>query len=110
MAIDFYIKQADTLPKIKATLKDSTGAAINLSGGSVAFRMRRKGTTGAPVVDAAGVITGAATGQVEYQWTAANTATVGTYDAEWVVTLGADKETVPNNGHITVQVVDNLLA
>jgi hypothetical protein len=46
---------------------------------------------------------------VQYDWSAADTATIGTYNAEFEVTYGDSSiETFPNNGFISVVVTDDL--
>ena len=81
----FYIKQNDTRPIITANLVDGNGAAVNLDGASVAFKMRKVGATAA-TVDSAATITDSSTGKVTYTWTASNTSTVGSYEGEFQVT------------------------
>lgn len=67
------------------TLTDSTGAAINLTGGTVQFRMRPLGSTTLKV-DAAATIVTPASGSVSYAWQAADVNTAGLYLAWWVYT------------------------
>ena len=52
----FFIKQNDTSPALKATLKDGLDAAVDLTGASVRFHMRPTGDTTAKV-DAAAITT-----------------------------------------------------
>lgn len=104
----FYIKQNDTSPAMLATLQDANGNAINLTGASVRFHMRSIGG-GNPVVDAAATVVTAASGIVRYNWVAADTDTVGTYQAEFEVTYAdASIETFPNDGYIAVQIIDDI--
>ena len=104
----FYIKQNDTSPAIQATLKDTDGNAVNLLGATVRFHMRKQGATTAKV-DAAATIVSAASGIVRYNWTAANTDTVGTYNAEFEVTYTDNTvETFPNASYIKVKIVDDI--
>ena len=104
----FYIKQNDTGPAMLATLQDANGNAINLTGASVRFHMRSVGG-GNPVVDAAATVVTAASGIVRYNWVAADTDTVGTYQAEFEVTYAdASIETFPNDGYIVVQIIDDI--
>jgi hypothetical protein len=104
----FYIKQNDTSPKMLATLQNANGDAIDLTGASVRFHMRAVGST-STVVDAAATIVTAASGIVRYSWTSANTATVGSYQAEFQVTYAdATIETFPNDSYISVEIVDDI--
>lgn len=104
----FYVKQNDTAPSIRATLKDGDDDAIDLTGASVRFHMRSIGGTSAKVDSAATVVT-AASGIVQYDWVAADTDTVGTYQAEFEVTYSDTRiETFPNNGYIVVEITDDI--
>ena len=104
----FYVKQNDTAPSIRATLKDGDDDAIDLTGAEVRFHMRSIGGTSAKVDSAATVVT-AASGIVQYDWVAADTDTVGTYQAEFEVTYSDTRiETFPNNGYIVVEITDDI--
>lgn len=104
----FNIKQNDTGPAMLATLQDANGNAINLTGASVRFHMRSVGG-GNPIVDAAATVVTAASGIVRYNWAAADTDTIGTYQAEFEVTYAdASIESFPNDGYIAVQIVDDI--
>ena len=88
MAVVFY--QGDTDPAFAVKLKNKRdGSAINLSGATVAFSMKHiKARPGmAPKVSAGSVtVTGAATGECEYRWTAGDLDVPGVYTAEFTVT------------------------
>ena len=104
----FYVKQNDTSPSMLATLQDANGNAVGVVGASVRFHMRAIGSTNA-TVDAAAVIVDAANGIVRYDWDAADTATVGSYQAEFEVTYAdASVETFPNDGFIRVKITDDV--
>lgn len=105
----FYVKQNDTAPSIRATLKDSDNTVINLTGATVRFHMRTIGGTTAKVDSAATVVSPATSGVVQYDWVAADTDTVGTYQAEFEVTYSDGTiETFPNNGYIVVEITDDI--
>jgi hypothetical protein len=104
----FYIKQNDTRPIITANLVDGNGAAVNLDGASVAFKMRKVGATAA-TVDSSATITDATTGKVTYTWIASNTSTVGSYEGEFEVTYaGGGIQTFPNSRYIEIEIVDDI--
>lgn len=104
----FYVKQNDTSPAILATLQDANGTAIDVTGASVRFHMRSIGGT-STVVDAAATIVTAASGIVRYDWDAADTASIGSYQAEFEVTYAdASVETFPNDGYIRVEIKDDI--
>lgn len=94
---DFYIKQNDTRPYLEATLQDSAGDAVNLTGASVRFHMGS--------IDAAATIVDAATGSVRYEWQAGDTSTTGFFNFELEATYAdGGVETWPNHGTWTIQI------
>ena len=104
----FYIKKNDTSPKMLATLQDASGVAVNLTGASVRFHLRTLDGL-STVVDAAATIVTAASGIVRYTWGAPDTATAGSYQAEFEVTYAdASVETFPNDGYISVEILDDI--
>lgn len=108
MPADFHIKVGDTTPAITSSLLDADGNAVNLTGATVKFIMRRKGASTAKVNAAATVVTPLA-GTVSYTWITADTDTAGKYEAEWEVTFaGGAKQTFPNNKHLWVEVLRDL--
>ena len=98
MATKFYIKQNDTKPSLSANLAQD-GSVVDLEGATVKFHM-------GSVVDAAAVVTGAATGAVRYDFVAADTVTIGSYAAEFEVTFSDEStETFPNNDYLIVVIL-----
>lgn len=106
--MDFHIKSGDTTPVITATLTDANGAAVNLTGATVRFVMK-KGGTATPKVAAAATVVSAVAGTVSYTWTGANTDTPGIYSACWEVTFsGGTIQTFPNAGYTSVAILPDL--
>jgi len=97
----FYIKQNDTKPSIVAQLfQDSS--PVDLTDATVKFHME---TT----INAAAVVVDAATGTVRYDWEPGDTATAGTFRAEFEVTFNdGSVETFPNNDYLTIVVKQEL--
>ena len=105
----FYIKQNDTAPSIRATLKDGSGNAIDLSNATVRFHM--KDLAGTIKIDAAAnIIIPATNGVVQYAWQSGDTDTAGSYYAEFEVTYTTDStvESFPNDGNIGILITKEL--
>lgn len=102
MAESFYIKQGDTAPALRATLKDPDGTAVDLTGATVKFSMRT--ASGTVLVNKQSVtLVTANAGIVEYAWQAGDTDTAGTHLGEFEVThTDATVETFPNDSYARV--------
>jgi hypothetical protein len=104
----FYIKQNDTSPALVANLTDANGNAVDLTGCSVRFHMRKVGEAAAKVDNGASIVD-ADNGQVQYAWSAADTDGVGSCEAEFEVTFqGGEIETFPNNKFIQIEITDDI--
>lgn len=101
------MKRGDRIPVLRAALKGSDGAALNLTGATVTFRMRSV-LGGALKVNASAVVLEAETGIVQYSWGATDTDTVGTFDGEFAVSIAGLVETVPNSGFVTIEIGERL--
>ena len=106
MSETFYIKQNDTSPALRYALIPT----VNLTGASVVFNMRPRGSTTVKVSrQTATVVAPATSGIVEYSWAAADTDTMGDYEAEFEITYSdATVETFPNASYIAVKVTDDI--
>jgi len=101
MGDTFQMKQNDTRPSLYVNLAQD-GSVVDLTGAAVKFHM---GT----VIDTAAVITDATRGSVRYDWLAADTATAGSYRAEFQVTFSdGGIETFPNDGHLIINIYSEL--
>lgn len=104
----FFIKQNDTSPSLQATLKDGADNAVDLTGATVRFHMRQLGTQTVKVDDDA-TVSDADNGVVYYQWSASDTDTIGSFEAEFEVTFsGGEIESFPNNRFIQVEITDDI--
>ena len=106
--MSFYIKQNDTVPSLRAALKNGSGDAVDITGATCQFHMRVLGQTSV-TVDASAQIIDEETGIVQYNWVADDTDTIGSYQAEFEVTYpDGTIETFPNNGYIRVEITDDI--
>ena len=104
----FNIKQIDTSPQIGAILKDGSGNPVDLTAATVRFHMKRIGAASASITSAATIVDEDA-GSVKYVWTTGDTATAGTYLAEFQVTYtGGGIETFPNDSSISIEITPEL--
>ncbi len=102
------IKRHDTAPAFTATLKDSAGAIVNLSGAAALFLMRDPRTRTLKV-SAAMTIVDAAAGKVRYDWVAGDTDRAAVYQVEVQVTFSdATIETFPNGSTHRLEVLKDL--
>lgn len=105
----FVIKQNDTREELVRTLKDSSGTVIDLTGATVKFTMRSKADGSLKIDEGAVTVTDATGGICKYTWQTGDTDTVGQYEGEFNVTLsGGGEITVPNDGYISITVVEEL--
>jgi hypothetical protein len=108
-----YVKEGDTGIPFPATLTDTTGTVVNLTGATVDFVMRLASYVGptppVPKVNAAASIVSPTAGTVLYTSGANDLDTVGTYFVEWEVTFaGGLKQRFPGDGYNVVAVRPNL--
>lgn len=103
----FTLKQGDTLPALRLTLKNAEGVPLSLVGASVVFRMRGLNSTALLIQEAPTVIN-AAGGVIEYAWKAGQTNTVGVFYVEVELTYIDGRQTVPTNGFIELHIVPRL--
>lgn len=107
----FYVKRGDTEPPYQAQLFEGDGTPLDLSGvgTTVKFTMKKRGADVAKVSLAACSIDDAVNGKISYSWQPADVDTIGTYDAELLVTLpGGREQRVPSWGYNVVIVAERL--
>lgn len=103
----FKIKQNDTSPAIKATLKNYQNNPINLIGATVRFHMKHE--NGREAVDSLATVVDDENGIVEYSWQAGDTKYEGIHFAEFEVTYEDESiETFPNDSFIKVKITREL--
>jgi uncharacterized protein YfaS (alpha-2-macroglobulin family) len=98
MSATFPLKVGDSAPVLQATLSDSDGNAVDLTGADVQFRLLEP-RDGATKIDSPATIHDASNGIVRYQWASGDTDEAGRYRAEFEVTYAdGSVETFPNDG------------
>lgn len=100
------IKKGDLEPPYTSTLTVA-GSGIPLTGKTVRFLMRNV-ETGAVKVNAAATVVDAEAGEVSYSWTGTDTDTVGLFKAEWEITSGGRRRTIPPDDYLYIRVVADL--
>jgi len=101
---DFYIKQNDTSPAIRAQFLDNDKNPVSIVGGSVKFKMSVY-NTGELIVNDSAVISDGEEGIAYYVWSPEDTAIAGTFKAEFEVTYSDTYvETFPHDGYLTIQI------
>ena len=103
---NFHLKKDDLRPALAGFLKLDNGSVAVLTGATVTFSMRLRGSINVPKIDAAAVtIIDELTGSVEYRWTGTDTNNPGTYDGAFKISLpGAKPQTHPNRGFLTIEI------
>ncbi len=102
------IKRNDTAPAFTATLRDSAGDPINLTGATILFLMRNPRTRTLKVSGAMTIVSATA-GTVRYDWVAGDTDRAAVYQVEVQVTFSDTTiETFPNGSHHRLEVIKDL--
>lgn len=100
----FYIKQGDTSPAFRVTLRSNTGAAVIVTGATIMFHMVPT-EGGLPSVAAEAEVVDGLNGVVRYVWAVGDTAVAGAYRAEFEVTfVDGAVETFPNSDYLRVKI------
>ena len=105
----FFIKQNDTRPSLRCTLLDADELPVDLTAATVEFHMRvyPAGTTKIAAGTVAVIDT--AQGDVEYKWSASDTDTAETYEAEFECTFSDGTiQSFPNDKHAFVYITDDI--
>jgi len=106
-------KQHDLEPPARTTgLQNADGTPIDITGATnVTFIMRQVGSTGASAITRTATTVDAANGIVQLAWTTGDLDVVGVYDQDWRINWPTSRpQTVPNTGHNTIVVEDDLTA
>lgn len=107
----FTIKRGDLLPPITIAATYSDNTVIDLSTAtSPKFIMRSASAAdlATPKVNATATIVSGPAGTIRYSWLGTDTNTADTYTAEFEVTLGGKKLTIPSASKLLVVVKADL--
>lgn len=104
----FRIKRNDRTKTLLVQAADGKGAYLDLTGATIVFSMRALDSVTLKVNRQAATIVDAATGQMEYQWAAADVNASGFYAGEFEVTQGGKTLTLPEDGYIRIEITDDL--
>lgn len=101
---DIVIGAGDRLPIIERTVTVD-GDHVNITGGTVVFAVYDPADMSVVLSEAA-TVHQASQGIVQYSWSAAAAATLtaGNYFARFIVSLGSQTLTAPNDGYLTILV------
>jgi len=106
----FNIKQNDTKPYLAVQLQDATGSNIDLNDTAVYFNLATNDNQFTSVLSGACVITGSATGNIEYRWRSGTSVGIdtnrsGLYLGEFEVTYDdASILTLPSDHSLFVKI------
>jgi hypothetical protein len=100
----FQMKRGDTSPVLRFALKPTT---LDISGATVRFQMRTKTRT--LVIDELAEVVSDLPPVIQYAWQEADTATAGSFEAEFKVTYAdGGIETFPNTTFIFIQILEDV--
>lgn len=105
----YIIKKGDTLPWLRATLRQGNGDPIDLTDAEVIkFIAKSKGTP-PKVINKTVLVIDAASGLIEVSWSSSDTDTAATFDCEFEITWDPGfLQTVPNDGYFTIVISPDL--
>jgi len=99
MSETFHLKASDTAPRLDATLLDTDGEAVDLTGSSVVLELLEP-RGGDVALEAAMDLVDPAAGTVRYIWDNGDTDEAGRYRVQFAVTYpNDDVETFPSDGY-----------
>lgn len=105
----FLIRKNDRLPALTASLTDSAGTAVDLTGDTVRLNMSLVGGTTRKIDNATVTVVSSSNGTISYSWSTSDTNTTGLYFAEFEVTASSGPErTFPNPDFLMVHILPSL--
>ena len=102
------MKKGDTLPTLAATLQYANGTAIDLTGATACWFQMGNYNNFTAFFSGAAVITGSATGNVEYRWTgSSDTSASGLFWGEFKTVWTGSVMTLPSNHDLKIDIYEN---
>jgi hypothetical protein len=104
----FIMKKNDTLPWLRATLRQGNAEPIDLTEADIVkFIAKSQGVT--KLITKTALIVDAVSGLVEVRFAASDTDVAGTFDCEFEITWEPGYlQTVPNDGYFNIVIVQDL--
>ncbi len=102
----FKIKRNDTKPYLAVQFTDAVGSAIDLTNTtSISFNLATNDNQFTSVLSGNCIVTGSTTGNVQYQWSAADTNRSGLYLGEFEATFSdASILTLPSDNSLVIKI------
>ena len=101
--MEVSVKQDDLFPDVITVVKDEAGVVVDLTGATIKFSMRQANNPSVVKINlGTGLVASGPAGKIQYNWTAGDTDTPGTYEGEFkVIPAVGDTFRVPTSGYIT---------
>ena len=96
------IKQGDLEPAYSAQLLVDD-AAFDMTGSTISFVLTNT-STGVQQVNSPATVDDVLNSKVSYHWQTGDTAIVGTYRAEWILTTAGRPRTFPQRGYTFIEI------
>lgn len=111
MTKTFSIKTGDDLPVVEALLKNGAGVPQDLTGATITFAVRRKGSSSVLLSKTASAVAPTTDGVARFEWGNDDTATLGpgSFEGEFQVVLANGKTgSFPSDGYIPIEILRDI--
>lgn len=100
-------RENDNLRTLTATLQDRYGAAVDLTGATVTFRLTQADDGTAVVAAGACVVTSAAAGECYYQFASGDVDAPGIFHGRFIRTVAGKSEAFPADDSLVIEILDS---